>query len=69
MTVKELKEILDEIEDPYTDITIEHNVRGIEYGTKYEVSSYYIWYSEMSDISDDLTICFTTDYKLVPKMD
>jgi hypothetical protein len=70
MTVKELKEILDEIEDPNTKVFIEHEVRGKVGSTRHEVNSYEtISYLEDYDLTDDFVLYFKTDYKLVPKMD
>jgi len=70
MTVKELKEILDEIEDPFTEVYIEHEVRGKVGSTRHEVNSYEtISYLEDYDLTDDFVLYFKTDYKLVPKMD
>jgi len=69
MTVKELKEILDEIEDPNTEVCIKHEVRGKVGSTRYEVDSYETIYLEAYDLTDDFVLYFKTDYKLVPKMD
>lgn len=69
MTVKELKEILDEIEDPNTEVYIEHEVRGKVGSKRYEVNSYETINYEDYDLTDDFILYFKTDYKLVPSMD
>ena len=74
MTVKELKEILDEIEDPYTEVYIEHEVRGKVGSTRYEVNTYETIHYEDLDkglygLTDAFVLYFKTNYKLVPKMD
>ena len=74
MTVKELKEILDEIEDPFTEVCIEHEVRGKVGSTRYEVNTYETihyedLYKGLDGLTDDFILYFKTDYKLVPKMD
>ena len=69
MTVKELKEILDEIEDPNTEVCIKHEVRGKRGSTRYEVNSYETIHLEDYDLEDDFVLYFKTDYKLVPTMD
>jgi len=69
MTVKELKEILDEIEDPYTEVYIEHEVRGKVGSTRYEVNSYETIDFEDLGLSGDFILYFKTNYKLVPTMD
>ena len=69
MTVKELKEILDEIGDPNTKVYIEHEVRGKLGSTRFEVNSHEA--IDLSDLglSSEFILYFKTDYKLVPSMD
>lgn len=69
MTVKELKEILDEIEDPNTEVYIEHEVRGKRGSTRFEVNSYETIDLQDLGLSSDFILYFKTDYKLVPSMD
>ena len=69
MTVKELKEILDEIEDPNTEVYIEHEVRGKDGSKRYEVNSYETINYEYYNSTDEFVLYFKTDYKLVPSMD
>ena len=74
MTVKELKEILDEIGDPNTEVYIEHEVRGKVGSTRHEVNTYETihyedLYKGLDGLTDDFILYFKTDYKLVPKMD
>ena len=68
MTVKELKEILDEIEDPNTEVYIEHEVRGKRGSTRFEVNSYETIDLQDLGLSSDFILYFKTDYKLVPSM-
>ena len=69
MTVKELKEILNEIEDPNTEVYIEHEVRGKRGSTRFDVNSHET--IDLSDLglSSEFILYFKTDYKLVPTMD
>jgi len=74
MTVKELKEILNEIEDPFTEVYIEHEVRGKDGSTRHEVDSYEtIDYEDLDKglygLTDAFILYFKTDYKLIPSMD
>ena len=74
MNIKELKELLDEIEDPFTEVCIAHEVRGKVGSTRYEVNSYEtIDYEDFDKglygLTDAFILYFKTDYKLVPSMD